>query len=337
MSCALLAEPSSLLVPVHPVNRSSPWGGQDGPTGPAPRELSRPQSPCPGRSRRGDGDGAAITPPFPERDERESPDAARRTDWKQHRAPGPEWFAPLGNVRSKVPRRSGSFGSRWQEPGKTKRERRRNPRKLYGSHDRKVVGSTREPVPWRKALESSHLRMVNGKKAGVRENRGDTADCYGRGEASKGGASRKAKTRKVPRYRNGVGRNAANPRIGCGMQQARKTHDGGNRQGGGKPRRRNRTCSLARAGRSEAEPRREPRWNRAGVDIKRSDRWRGDLWKTHERRLEKSRQGRKESVSRRGLRVVGGVASVAPLRNGRPFKPLKRRGRTVEKPTLHTP
>jgi hypothetical protein len=297
-----------------------------------PTSITLPGAVPARRSRRND-----IYPPFPERDERESPDAARRTDWKQHRAPDPERFAPPGIVRPEVPRRSSSLGSGWQERGKTKRERRRNPRKLYGSRDRKVVGSAREPVPWRKTLESSHLRMVNGRRAGVRENRGDTADCYGRGEASKGGASRKAKTRKVPRYLNGSGRNAANPRIGCGMQQARKTHDGGNRQGGGKPRRWNRTCSLARAGRSEAEPRREPRWNQAGVDIKRSDRWRGDLWKTHERRLEKSRQGRKESVSRRGLRVVGGAASADPLRNGRPPEPLKRRGRTVEKPTLHTP
>jgi hypothetical protein len=37
----------------------------------------------------------------------------------------------------------------------------------------------------------------------------------------------------------------------------------------------------------------------------------GHLWKPHERRQERSWQGRKESVSRRGLRVVGGAASAA--------------------------
>jgi len=72
--------------------------------------------------------------------------------------------------------------------------------------DRRPKGHrpTREPVPWRKALESSHLRsrkregvMVNGRRAGVRENRGDTADCCGRGEASKGGAPRKVPKRQV--------------------------------------------------------------------------------------------------------------------------------------------
>jgi len=39
--------------------------------------------------------------------------------------------------------------------------------------------------------------MVNVRRAGVRENRGDTADCCGRGEASKGGAPRKVPKRQV--------------------------------------------------------------------------------------------------------------------------------------------
>jgi hypothetical protein len=44
----------------------------------------------------------------------------------------------------------------------------------------------REPAPWSKTLESSRFRTVNGMRAGVQENRGDTLDRYGRGETSKG-------------------------------------------------------------------------------------------------------------------------------------------------------
>jgi hypothetical protein len=48
------------------------------------------------------------------------------------------------------------------------------------------------------------------------------------------------------------GRNSANPMIGSGVQQTRKIRDGVNRQGGGKPRRRNVTCPWQR--RAETSP-----------------------------------------------------------------------------------
>jgi hypothetical protein len=132
-------------------------------------------------------------------------------------------------------------------------------------------------------------------------------------------------------------RNVTNPMIGCGAQQTRRTLDGGNRQGGGKPRRRNRTCPLAKASRREEPRRRKPQGFRAGVDDESPVRWRGVLWKPHERRLEKSRPGRQESVSRRGLLFVGATTSAVHREHGRPLESLKSFGRTMKKPHFHTP
>jgi len=69
----------------------------------------------------------------------------------------------------------------------------------------------------------------------------------------------------------------------------------------------------------ESRPKRGGAEARAEAEPSRSGRraprpMEGHLWKPHERRLEKSRQGREECVSRRGLEVVGGAASAAPWR-----------------------
>lgn len=87
----------------------------------------------------------------------------------------------------------------------------------------------------------------NDKRAGIQENHGDMVDRCGRGDASKGDASRMEESGWMFRHPSGRIPNAANPMIGCGVQQTRETRDGGNRQGGGKPRRRNETRPLAKA------------------------------------------------------------------------------------------
>jgi len=129
---------------------------------------------------------------------------------------------------------------------------------------------------------------------------------------------------RLPRQPGTRDRNATNPRIGCGAQQTRRTHDGGNRQGGGKPRRRNRTGSLARAGRSEAEPKREPRWNRAGVDVERPDRWRG-IFGNPKRGAWRS-PGKDERKASRDADSwsLEELLRQPRLKRGRPAKPLKR-------------
>lgn len=66
------------------------------------------------------------------------------------------------------------------------------------------------------------------------------------------------------------GRNVANPRTGCGMQQARGPRCGGSRRSGAKPQGRNATSGVA-----PPEPKRQVAPD-AGVDASRVCRWRGE-------------------------------------------------------------
>lgn len=90
-------------------------------------------------------------------------------------------------------------------------------------------------------------RSANGKRAGDPE-RGTAA---GEGEASKGqGVGEEGTWSGTRKGSWQAAQNPANPRIGSGVQQTRKTACGANHQGGEKPRRWNRTYRLATVGRS---------------------------------------------------------------------------------------
>jgi hypothetical protein len=82
-----------------------------------------------------------------------------------------------------------------------------------------------------------------------------------------------------------------NPRVGSGVQQTRENRDGENRQGGEKPRRRNRTCPWQKQAEAPS-PIGKPIGEGAGVDVLIPCRWRGDLWKPQERCLVETRRER---------------------------------------------
>jgi hypothetical protein len=120
-----------------------------------------------------------------------------------------------------------------------------------------------------KAPRSRHPWMANDEGAGTRRER----VAAGEGNPSKGHASWRtsqtaARSRETP--------NTMNPRIGCGVQQTRGARDGENRQGGEKPRRRNRTCPRQRQAEAR-DPNGQPEGTNAGVDVTRVCRWRGGL------------------------------------------------------------
>jgi len=181
---------------------------------------------------------------------------------------------------------------RWREirtRGGEVRERRNpgEPRALPG-------GNTRERRRTRTAEKSPEVgpslagrrqegRNPERRMAAVEEN------------APKGSASRRAN----PSPKGNEGRpNAANPRVGSGVQQTRETGDGENRHGGEKPRRRNRICP--RQGQAEGtRPKGKPGGFGPGVDVASSCRWRGDLWKPHERRSARAGQGSPKGVFER--------------------------------------
>ena len=109
-----------------------------------------------------------------------------------------------------------------------------------------------------------------------------------RGDSFEGCEPRCGDGRPTPESRRATGagraggdaRNAANPRIGSGMQQARAPPSGGNRRGGAKPRGRNGIRGWPP--RTEAD---RPFIRTAlsvGVDARRTCRWRG-----HQRRLQR--------------------------------------------------
>jgi hypothetical protein len=326
LSRTLPAEPTPSSSPSTAAHRVLPMGRSRRPRqDPSPASSTdAPQDPRSGSETEGARADPNTPRVVPDGDDRESPPAARRRSWKEQRAPDPTWFIPPGPADREIHSRQAPEAVRPEVPCRDAERRHPEGEETQGSWtDPTPKGrrTTREPDPRTNTLESNHPPLaragdvVNGRRAGVREIRGGESPPADRLRAWRGFEGwRVAEGPRTPLVStNGAkGRNAANPRIGCGVQQTRRTHDGGNRQGGGKPRRRNRTCAVASAGRSEAEPRREPRRTRAGVDVERPDRWRGNLWKPHEKRLERSRQGRKERVSRRRLPVVGGAASAAP-------------------------
>jgi len=93
--------------------------------------------------------------------------------------------------------------------------------------------------------------------------------------------------------------------IGSGVQQTRGIDDGENRQGGEKPRSRNRTCLW----RQQAEALYRPgnRKGSVGVDVVGFRRWKGDLWKPYERCLVETRQresGASSSARHQGERSL---------------------------------
>jgi len=143
----------------------------------------------------------------------------------------------------------------------------------------------------RKALKSDRPWPVDDKRAGIRKRRMAAVEE----NAPKGSASRRAN----PSPKGNEGRpNAANPRVGSGVQQTRETGDGENRHGGEKPRRRNRICP--RQGQAEGtRPKGKPGGFGPGVDVASSCRWRGDLWKPHERRSARAGQGSPKGVFER--------------------------------------
>jgi hypothetical protein len=104
-----------------------------------------------------------------------------------------------------------------------------------------------------------------------------------------------------------------NPRIGSGVQQTRKNRDGESRQGGEKPRRRNRTYPWQRWAEAPS-PIGKPGGEGAGVDVSNPCRWRGDLWKPQERCLVETR-----------LRETG-VSSSARQKGERNFHPVRDEG-----------
>lgn len=126
----------------------------------------------------------------------------------------------------------------------------------------------------------------------------------GEGEASKGGTP--WKTRQLETARNsGQGRNTVNPMIGSGAQQTRGIDDGEIRQGGEKPRSRNMTCSWQQQAETLYRP--GDRKGNAGVDVVGFCRWKGDLWKPHERCLVETRQresGASSSARFQGVRSL---------------------------------
>jgi len=184
---------------------------------------------------------------------------------------------PQGSVPGGRERRYRERGVRIQPRGRLHPEqaapdsdrRRRSSKageKTHGSYEQPPVATptTRDGLDQRReALEPNHPRMANGRRAGVSEK--ETAADEDRLRRVRHRGRVEAEPKGKPRGEAET-RNAMNPRIGSGVQQTRKTRAGENRRGGEKPRRRNVTYPLARAGRSV-----DPRWSRppeneAGVD-----------------------------------------------------------------------
>jgi hypothetical protein len=75
------------------------------------------------------------------------------------------------------------------------------------------------------------IRKANGRKAGALER----GTATGKGKASKGLCADEEGPLPEPRGTGHAARNSANPRIGSGVQQTRKTARGANHQDGEKP------------------------------------------------------------------------------------------------------
>jgi len=191
------------------------------------------------------------------------------------------------------------------EPGAFEGE---NPRKMCGVHGGNT-GRSREPDLRKKALKSSSSRkraVTAGRqdsrrpKAPVRTPGGTLQAwrCFeGSCVAEKRGESRFGGSNQVPTRRTPGSAAGCNKPARLSTEKTAKVV--GNHEDG--------TGLVPWQGRAEAgEICVTTQGSKAGVDDESPARWRGVLWKPQERRLVQTRQGRQESVSRRGFWNVGG-------------------------------